>query len=163
MEKEIYTQEIEISKEDTIRSFKNLQPSLHFSVDELLYYPYLFFEHSFARKNPLSPLKGIIGSTVDGISGVAALADKAPTFQIKTVSAERLLPSTIQKHRAVQIAEDYIFRTLSTKIKVLLTPKVTLQKQLLFYRPYWIVDAKQIGKDDFRLMVDGVSGKYHPL
>ncbi|MBM7715197.1 hypothetical protein JOC94_002184 [Bacillus thermophilus] len=108
-------------------------------------------------------MKGIIGSTVDGISGVAALADKAPTFQIKTVSAERLLPSTIQKHRAVQIAEDYIFRTLSTKIKVLLTPKVTLQKQLLFYRPYWIVDAKQIGKDDFRLMVDGVSGKYHPL
>ncbi|VEF47311.1 Uncharacterised protein [Bacillus freudenreichii] len=163
MHTEIYTQDTLFSKNETEQLFHRMQPDLSFTVCNLIYYPYLFYEHSFERKNPFSPLKGNIACTVDAISGIAAIIDKAPSFIRASVSSEQIIPHEVDQEEAKMIAEDFLFRTISTKIKILLTPKMELAKYQLFHRPYWIMNVEQNKKKGFTLIVDSVSGKYHPL
>ncbi|GIN22062.1 MAG TPA: hypothetical protein DEO65_07170 [Bacillus bacterium] len=160
---EVFTLETIFSEEETEQSFQRMQPDVAFTVSHLIYYPYLFHEYSFERKNPFSPLKGNVACTVDAISGIAALVDKAPSFIKASVDSKQIISPKVDEEKAKIIAEDFLFQTISMKIKILLTPKMRLTKYLLFHRPYLILNAEQKNKKGFTLMVDSVSGKYHPL
>ncbi|WP_019416154.1 hypothetical protein [Paenisporosarcina sp. TG20] len=163
MTQDIKTQVVLYDEKEIIRYLETMNSNSSFTVKDLIYYPYMFFEHSFERKNPLSPLKGNIGSTIDAVSGIAAMVDKTPVFITDSIALEKIIPIQLDQEKAKVLADDHLFRVISSKIKVLMTPKVELLHNVLFYRPYWIVEGKRKHKKPFSLVVDSISGKFHPL
>ncbi|MGJ9457426.1 hypothetical protein [Oceanobacillus sp. CF4.6] len=159
----INTLEMSISEKEVIYSLGKMQSNISYSINNIVFYPYFFFEYSFARKNPISPLKGTVGCTIDGLSGVTALADKRPDFTTIDILKKELLPLELQEDNAQKIAIEFLFHTISRKIKVLSSPKLELKSSQLFYRSYWVVNGHQQGNKNFSLIVDSISGKYHPL
>ncbi|WP_156291379.1 hypothetical protein [Oceanobacillus salinisoli] len=159
----IKAQDIFYSKETVVHSLSKVEQNLNFTVESLVYYPYMFYEFSFQRKNPISPLKGKVGCTVDGVSGVPALTDKKPEFLNSNISKERLVPIQLDEQKARDTAEEFLYRTISKKIKVISTPNISLKDYELFYWPYWVVNGNKGEENLFTLIVDSITGKYHPL
>ncbi|WP_085993256.1 hypothetical protein [Oceanobacillus senegalensis] len=160
---EINTQEVSFTEERIIRSLGKMKAEVDFSVKNLVYYPYMFYEFDFKNSNPISPLKGNVGCTIDAISGTPALVDKRPAFIMQQLTDEKPLPVQLEGEEAKHLAQEFLYRTISRKIKVMSAPNIALKHHELFYRPCWVVSGNKGNKDTFTLIVDSISGKYHPL
>lgn len=143
--------------------FEKMDPESAYTVQRHIYYPYLFFEYMLKRKSFFHPLEGNIGCTVDGVNKIGALLDTFPRLEKKTVSRQAVIECKMELTDAKPIAESFLLNHIVNKKKILSVPKLQLTKQLLFYRPYWIVEGRRKTSRPFLLMVDAVSGKYHPL
>ncbi|ASK62447.1 hypothetical protein CFK37_09930 [Virgibacillus phasianinus] len=149
-------QEIKVYLErmDTNRSFK---------VNQLVFYPYFFFEYELESKSFFHPIGGAVGCTVDGVNGVGAVIDISPEFKEQEITAEKLIQKELDTMEAKGIAEKFLYNSISYKMKVLSMPRMKLIKQEVFYRPYWIAEGGTYSSNQFLLTVDAVTGKYHPL
>jgi hypothetical protein len=160
--KEVKTQEIFFTEKKVIRTLGQKEIETEFSIRNIVYYPYMFYEFSFKRDNPITPLRGDAACTIDAISGVPALVDKRPEFTTLEIEKEIILPTQLEESHMIELAKEFLYRTISKKIKVATAPNISLKLSNLFYRPYWIIDGRG-KKNKFTLMVDSISGKYHPL
>ncbi|WP_068676775.1 hypothetical protein [Oceanobacillus sp. Castelsardo] len=159
---EVKTQEIFFTEEKVIRTLGKKEVDTDFSIRNIVYYPYMFYEFSFKRGNPITPLKGDVACTIDAISGIPALVDKRPEFTTLKIANKNILPIQLEENQTVELAKEFLYRTISKNIKVATAPNISLKQCHLFYRPYWIIDGKA-NEHGFTLMVDSISGKYHPL
>ena len=69
----------------------------------------------------------------------------------------------LKKSEAMKIAEQFLFESIYSRMKILKMPTLKLQRQEEFYRPYWIVKGIKEKRAPFYLTVDAVTGKYHPI
>lgn len=145
---------IYLEKMDTERSFK---------VDQLVFYPYFFFEYALERKSFFHPLGGAVGCTIDAINGVGAVIDTSPNFKEKALTTKNIIQKKLDSLEAKEIAEKFLCDSISYKMKILSMPKLKLIKQEVIYRPYWIAEGGACSSNQFLLTVDAVTGKYHPL
>ncbi|WP_077328752.1 hypothetical protein [Virgibacillus siamensis] len=134
-----------------------------FIVDQLVYYPYFFFEYTLERKSFPRPTGAMVGCTVDGINGIGSLIDGSPKFKKKQIDPQNIIQKKLGSFEVSEISKDFLYDSISYKLKVLSMPKLTLTKKEVFYRPYWIAEGRKHSSDRFLLTVDAVTGKYHPL
>jgi hypothetical protein len=133
-------------------------------VLQLIFYPYYYFEYTLERKSLFYPNGGVIGCTVDGVHGAGAIVNASPFLGKQEMNCTNIVPQKMKLVEAKTIAEKYVYNTISYKMKVFSAPPIRLNRQELFYRPYWIVEGGNSNAlNRFLLTVDAVTGKYHPL
>jgi hypothetical protein len=135
-----------------------------FKVDQLVFYPYFFFEYTLERKSFFHPIGGTVGCTIDGINGVGALIDTFPDLNEQAISNQNIIQRELNLVKAKEKAEEFLYDSISYKMKILSMPKLKVAKQEVFYRPYWVAQGGGVhSSNQFLLTVDAVTGKYHPL
>lgn len=160
---EIKSQEIYFTESKVIRALEKAEPESSFLMNKLVYYPYTFLEYTFQKGGKLTPLKGEVACTIDMISGVPSLVDKRPDFMKVRVEHDGILSPSLDDHRVKVIASDFLYKTIAKKVKVLTTPNISNKQSQIFYRPYWVVEGKNQEENQFHLIVDTITGKFHPL
>lgn len=162
MDWNIKTECIHFEAQEVKKLLEKLVPNFSFTVHQLVFYPYFFFEYILEKKRSLS--KGEkIGCTIDAINGIGALTDTWPNYEHQqTYSEQSMLPGKLSKNKAKKLSEEFLYNSVLHKRKFLLLPEIRLIKQEEFYRPYWIVDSDR-GKNQFSLIVDAVTSRYHPV
>ncbi|WP_404455031.1 hypothetical protein LG329_06750 [Virgibacillus necropolis] len=163
MNEVIKAEEINFNNNEIKIYLEKMDTKNTFKVDQLVFYPYFFFEYSLDRKSFFHPIGGTVGCSIDGINGVGSIIDKVPHFSKQEVSTQNIIQKKLNTLDAEVIAEPFLYDSISYKMKILSMPKLNISKQEVFYRPYWIAKGGTHKSNQFLLTVDAVTGKYHPL
>ncbi|ADC50080.1 MULTISPECIES: hypothetical protein [Alkalihalophilus] len=158
----VCVQEKTFYEDDIPKLLSSIDPNSYYKVRSLVYYPYYLFEYRLDARGLLK-LKGNIGCTVDSISGRGAIIDQKPILNSTCNINNDCLSPKMTLDSASHIAEEYLFHSASLKMKFLSMPKMKLINQQLFYRPFWIVSYNECNKENPPMIVDGISGTYHPI
>lgn len=158
----IKTERINFKEEEVKRLLEKLESNFSFKIEQLVFYPYFFFEYSLAKKKRASQ-KEKVGCTIDAINGIGALTDTWPDYGYQQEHYEQsVMPGKLSEVEAKQISEKFLYNTILHKRKFLSLPELKLTQQEAFHRPYWIVDSDN-SKKQFSLIVDAVTSRYHPI
>ncbi|PID22035.1 hypothetical protein CSV61_07415 [Sporosarcina sp. P3] len=158
----ILLQEIEFTKEEVLLGLQQYEKETYFQVQDMIYYPYYFFEYQVSAKSLLK-FKGKAACTIDGLGGRGAIVDVRPSFSRKKEEVGLFPELVIAEEEAIDAAKRFIFDHASSKAKFVTMPKITEVQRTLFYRPFWLTDYKLDNKKSGQLIVDAISGSYHPL
>ncbi len=159
----ILVEKINFEKDETKRLLEKLDSESTYKVQHCIYYPYLFFEYSVQKKNFFDPIEGKLGCTIDGVNKIGALIDTYPLLDEKKIADGQIVNCTLSLPDAEAIAKKFLLDSILRKRKVFTIPKLKMTQQKIFYRPYWIVKGNEDKPNHFLLLVDAVSGKFHPL
>ncbi|PTX64589.1 hypothetical protein C8P63_10283 [Melghirimyces profundicolus] len=132
-------------------------------VRDFVYYPYLYLQYRLERNTRLFPKKGRVGCTVDLVSGKEAVVDTVPVIQTRTVPTEKIIGETLSPKTARKQAEAYIYSSVSVGLKWMGTLKLIQEEERVCHRPFWIMTCEWERGDPATVIVDAVSGRYHPL
>lgn len=159
----ILTQATVYEEEEVRRGLQQYDQNAEIEISKLIFYPYYFFEYEISVGGLLK-LKGKTACTVDALSGHGALIDMTPEFSNRSIQSEQLPSIQINEEEAVKVAGNFIFQNASSKGKFLTVPKIKELGVTQFYRPFWLAEYahKREGQSQ-QLIVDAVSGSYHPL
>ena len=157
----VLTQAPVYAEQDVIRGLQQYEKRAELQVSQLIYYPYYFFEYELSIRSFLK-LKGKTACTIDGISGHGALIDRQPEFSYREIEPSQI-PIEVSEDKARKAAEKFIFENASSKAKFVTTPEIEMLSSTLFYRPFWLANYGQEDHGQHQLIVDAISGGYHPL
>lgn len=144
--------------------FEKTDSDKSFRVNQLVFYPYYYFEYKLTRKSLFHPNGGVIGCAVDGVNGTGAIANTFPRLQSQEIQTQTMITEELNLSDAKTTAKKFVYDSISYKMKVFSAPPVNLTKEEKFYRPYWIIEGgDRYSQNKFMLTVDAVTGKYHPL
>ncbi|MDA8352936.1 MAG: hypothetical protein M0Z65_07050 [Firmicutes bacterium] len=132
-------------------------------VQNQVYYPYLYIQYRLQQTGGLFRKKGRIACTVDLVSGKEAIADTMPVMESRWVPVEKMIQEGVQREEARKRAEAYVYASLSVGLKWLGTPTLILEEEEICYRPFWVMSCEWERADPAKIVVDAVSGRYHPL
>lgn len=159
--KTIMTQDVLFTETEVLSGLTKIDKGAKIQMNRLIYYPYYFFEFDVKAKSLLN-FEGRVGCTIDALGGHGAIVDIQPN--LIEIRAECLTVPTIAvvKSQAAKKAKRFVFESASSKAKFLTIPIIKCISSQLFYRPFWIADYKNKEAKE-QLIVDAVSGSYHPL
>lgn len=158
----VRTESISFEKDVLKESLTKMESNVKYEIQSMIYYPYLFHEYKVEKSGLINRVGQKTGCTIDGMNKIGALVDTAPTFIFKKIKEKYIMKRIVNNNEAIEIAEQFLFESIYSRMKIVKMPRLELQRQEEFYRPYWIVKGK--GKlTSFYLTVDAVTGKYHPL
>lgn len=163
MNETIKTQDVGFNSREIKGILEKMDAGMKVVVDQLVFYPYFFFEYSLERKSFIHPNGGSVGCTIDALNGAGSLIDMSPVLNEQAISNVNIIQRKLNSTEAKDIAENFLYDSISYKMKILSMPKLKLSKQEIFFRPYWIVQGAVQSSNRFYLTVDSVTGKYHPL
>ncbi|KZR57749.1 hypothetical protein [Pseudobacillus badius] len=158
----ILAQKPVLAQEEVLRGLQQYDRRAKVQISQMILYPYYFFEYTLRAKSLLK-LNGKVACTIDALSGQGALADVQPEFSSSPAKEGGMLPVAVAKDEAKRLAENFIIHTLSQKTKFLTVPRLHLADSSLFYRPFWLAQYRRAAHGQQQLIVDAVSGSYHPL
>ncbi|KMY55851.1 hypothetical protein AC623_19490 [Bacillus sp. FJAT-27231] len=158
----ILTQKPVFAEKEILRGLQQYDRQANVHMNGMVFYPYYFFEYDISAKSLLK-LQGKIACTIDALSGQGAMVDVQPEFSTYLMEGEEVLPITIAENEAEPLAERFISQTLSQKAKFITIPRLHLSSCSLFYRPFWLAKYTKPGRGQQPLIVDAISGSYHPL
>lgn len=161
--KALKTERISFEKELLKNALEKMDNQVTYDIHSLIYYPYLFLEFQVEKRGLINRVGQKVGCTIDGMNKIGALVDEAPEFIFKSMKETSIMKSSISNSEAIQIAEQFLFESIYSRMKILKVPTLKLQRQEKFYRPYWIVKGNKEKRVPFFLTVDAVTGKYHPI
>lgn len=163
MKKSILAEKISFTKSSLKKSLKSLESNVIYDIKGIVYYPYLFFEFKVNDRRSESKTGKAMGCTIDGINKLGSLVDRPPQYYEQMIDQKFVMNMLITKQEALAIAERFLLEAITTRIKILRVPTLTLNNHSEFYRPYWIVEGERAEKGSFFITVDAVTGKYHPI
>ncbi len=131
-------------------------------VQRMVYYPYLWVHYVYTVKTFLGKRSIRAYILVDLLNNIAATADQFD-YEAVLVESESLIPIGVEQETAIKTAETYLLHSAVHKMKTLLLPQAEVQKQETLYKPFWIVKCMDRKRRSFRVLVDGVTGKYEIL
>jgi len=150
-------------EEEVRRGLQQYDKNTEIEISKLIFYPYYFLEYEISVGGLLK-LKGKTACTIDALSGYGALIDMTPEFSKHSIQSNQLPSIEINEEEAVRMAGNFIFQNASSKGKFITTPKIKELGVTQFYRPFWLAKyAHRIEEESQQLIVDAVSGSYHPL
>ncbi|ARD48902.1 hypothetical protein [Sporosarcina sp. P33] len=155
-------QEIEFTEEEVLHGLRQYEKQTYFQIQDVIYYPYYFFEYQVSAKSLLK-FNGKAACTVDALGGRGAMVDVRPVFYERKVENGRIPGLVIEENEAIAIAKRFVFDNASSKAKFVTMPKIIEVQRNLFYRPFWLADFKLQNNKQGQLIVDAISGSYHPL
>ncbi|MBM7583999.1 hypothetical protein JOC86_000536 [Bacillus pakistanensis] len=153
---------VSIEPQSIISLLKKQDEKANYYLERLVYYPYYFFKYKIKAKGLLK-IDGYLGCTIDSISARGAIIDHSPSFIKEDLQNKACIPYSLTLLDAKNEAEDFLNHSASLKLKFFSIPKMVLDQQELFFRPYWIISDKKKRAHYPPIMIDAVSGKYHPL
>jgi hypothetical protein len=156
----LLTQEITFVEQDVLLGLQQYDMKAEVRISNLIFYPYYFFEYEVNAKSLLR-FKGKVGCTVDALEGRGAIVDVQPEFLQRRIDAEYVPEVQVCEKQAREIADKFVFDNASSRAKFITIPKIKLLSSTLFYRPFWLAEYDQEGQR--QLIVDAISGSYHPL
>jgi hypothetical protein len=156
----LLTQEITFVEQDVLLGLQQYDKEAEVRISNLIFYPYYFFEYEVNAKSLLR-FKGKVGCTVDALEGRGAIVDVQPEFLQRRIDAEYVPEVQVCEKQAREIADKFVFDNASSRAKFITIPKIKLLSSTLFYRPFWLAEYDQEGHS--QLIVDAISGSYHPL
>lgn len=157
----ILTQEVVFAETEVLNGLLQMDKEAEIKMNRLIYYPYYFFEFDVKAKSLLK-FTGTVGCTIDALGGHGAIVDVQPELIKLQVERVKIPSITVGKSEAIKKAESFVFESASSKAKFITIPSVKNISEQLFYRPFWLADYTN-GKAHEQLIVDAVSGSYHPL
>lgn len=161
--KVLKTERISFEKELLKDALEKMDDQVTYDIQSLIYYPYLFHEFKVEKRGLINRVGQKVGCTIDGMNKIGALVDVTPEFMYTSIKERNIMKSSTDKSEAMKIAEQFLFESIYSRMKILKMPTLKLQRQEEFYRPYWIVKGIKEKRAPFYLTVDAVTGKYHPI
>lgn len=131
-------------------------------VQKLVYYPYLWVHYLYTVKTFLGKRSIRAYILVDLLHNIASTSD-AFDYEEAAVEAETVIPSKTDLQTAGETAKTYLLHSAIHKMKTLLLPEAEVQDQKEIYKPFWIVKCTNRDRHSFRVLVDGLTGKYEIL
>ncbi len=123
-----------------------------------LFYPYFWFHLRFEVGTLLGKSVLRVECLVDARTQVSSTSDPFELDPVEADEAEVVAPR-LEVAEALRLAERYASYVVKSRRKALVTPKREVLDQRLVYKPFWIVDCAEA----YTLLVDGVTGGFHPL
>lgn len=157
----VLTQELEFPERQVKRLMKGLEKRSMIKIENLVYYPYYFFEFDVSVKTVVG-LKGKTACTVDALDGKCALVDVFPQLIQYEIETDFQLEIVITENEARKTAKYFISENISKKVKFLKVPEIKFSSETLYYRPFWLISLTKY-KEQSLIIVDAISGNYHPL
>lgn len=127
------------------------------------YYPYYFVQYRLRGKMLFMRVNKRVGCTVDLVSGREALVDAPLEPCRETVPRDSVLEGNLTELNARERAKSYVYYAVSMKIKLLGSVELIQERELLYHRPFWLVTCEWPDEEPISIIVDGVSGRFHPL
>lgn len=158
----LLTQDIAFSEQDVLLGLQQYDREARIQINNLIFYPYYFFEYEVNAKSLLR-FKGKVGCTVDALAGRGAIVDVQPEFLQRQIGTEYVPSVVISVDEARRVADRFVFDNASSKAKFVTVPKIQVLSSVLFYRPFWLAEYSQDKHGQHQLIVDAISGGYHPL
>ncbi len=149
-------------EQDVLRGLQKYEKQAEIHINKLIYYPYYFFEYELSIRSLLK-LNGKTACTIDALSGHGALIDMQPEFLHREIEAEQIPDIEVSEEEARKAADKFIFENASSKAKFITIPKIQMLSSTLFYRPFWLAEYGLDEHGQRQLIVDAISGSYHPL
>ncbi|MFC5589493.1 hypothetical protein ACFPRA_11375 [Sporosarcina soli] len=158
----VLMQEPVYGEQDVLRGLQQYEKQAKMNVRKLIFYPYYLFEYELGIRSLLK-LKGKTACTIDALSGYGALIDVQPEFSHRQIEAGQAPAIQIDEDEAREAAGQFIFENAMSKAKFVTVPDIQLLTSTLFYRPFWLVEYRLEAYEPKSLIVDAISGSYHPL
>lgn len=158
----ILAQEPVYDEQDVVNGLRQYERQAEMYARKLIYYPYYLFEFELKIRSLLG-VKGKTACTIDAISGHGALIDVQPDFLQRQIEIEQIPSIEVSEDEAKRAAGKFIFQNATAKAKYVTIPKIQMLGSTLFYRPFWLVEYKLEEYAERQLIVDAISGSYHPL
>ncbi len=131
-------------------------------VQKLVYYPYLWTHYEYTVKTILGKRSVRAYILVDLIHNIASTSDSFDYEDI-SVDEEIIIPRKIDVETAGETAKTYLLHSAVHKMKTLLLPEARIRERREIYKPFWIVKCVNRNRESFRVLVDGLTGKYEIL
>ncbi|MCF7928961.1 MAG: hypothetical protein K9L68_08620 [Spirochaetales bacterium] len=131
-------------------------------IQRRIYYPYYWVHFHYSVKTVLGKRDIEAYCFVDLINNLASTADR---FESETISvpANNVLQSKMDEEAAYKTARTYLLHSSIHKMKALLLPKYEIVQKAFVYKPFWIARCTNANREQFHMLVDGVTGKYEAL
>ncbi len=131
-------------------------------VQRIIYYPYFWYYFRYRVKTIFGVREIHVPCIVDSRNKQAATVDE---FEIETINTDPVdvLEPKIRDEEALKIAKSYVVHVVIHRLKSLLFPELELEGRKFLYKPFWIVKCTNRKNESFKVMVDGITGKYQIL
>jgi hypothetical protein len=127
------------------------------TLERELFYPYYWFLMRASWTTLFGPRGGRLCCLVDARTRVVSTSDPFET-ETAAAPAASVLGSTLEEEDAERLARRAARRTLGRIQRALAPPAFELLDHALLHKRFWV--AREGGR---RLLVDGVTGRVHPL
>lgn len=131
-------------------------------VERRLFYPFRFVSLRCSTRTLLGESAMRVACLVDARTRLCATADP---FELEELAAshDEILEATLDELDSRRIAERYVAYVVRRRRKALANPKLEVLESVLVYKPFWIVGCSEGNSRQFRVLVDGVTGGFHPI
>lgn len=138
--------------------------SAHFSpqIQKKIFYPYYWVHFEYEVKTILGKRKIQAYTLVDMLENQAATADHFEPVTVDT-EEENILTPHIDPAQALKTARTYLVHSAIHTMKALLFPRSTVISEVHLHKPFWIVRCDNRQGERFRVIVDGLTGKFQIL
>ncbi len=127
-----------------------------------IYYPYFWFHLRYATRTLLGKSSVRLSCLVDTRTGLASTADPFDVERLDP-NAGALMEPRLAEDDALRIAHRHGAYVVRNGRKALSVPEVTVLERCQVYKPFWIVDGTKRRASTFRVLVDGLTGRFHVL
>ena len=131
-------------------------------VERRLFYPFLFVSLRCSTRTLLGENAMRVACLVDARTRLCATVDPFELEEL-VVSQGEILEATLDELDGCHIAERYVAYVLRRRHKALASTKVEVFETALVYKPFWVVSCAEEDSRRFRVLVDGVTGGFHPI
>lgn len=151
-----------IDRNDALRMVSGYSSSFTPQIQKRIYYPYYWVHFEYTVKTILGSRTIQAYCLVDLINNQAATAD---SFQWESleIEEENILQPEISAETALGTARSYLLHSSIHTMKALLCPEKKVLAEKVMYKPFWIVRFENEKKERFRLLVDGMTGKFQVI
>lgn len=131
-------------------------------VERKLFYPFHWFLLRSSTRTLLGESALRVSCLVDGRTGLCATADPFVLEDVRP-SRDDILDAKLGELEACRIAERYVAFVARRRQKALVSPGLELLQTRLVHKPFWVLGCREGSGPSFRMLVDGVTGGFHPL
>ena len=133
-----------------------------FRAERKLYYPYFWFGFRSDAPTVFGTSSASWSGLVDARTGLGYTADR---FDLERIDSDEpdLLDTRLTEAEALAVAQRYVGYVARSRRRALVSPVLKTLSQRLIYKPFWIVEGTMPDRPRFRILVDGVTGRFHPI
>lgn len=130
---------------------------------DLLYYPYLKIIYTVKGSAFVKRYNGHVVCTVDMANGRESMATSHG--DIEEIEADDILvmPVTQDREKVLKNASLFVGTEVIKKVKVLSIPNIEYVHDEIFYKPFYIIECKNIEAESFYLMFDTITAEFTVL
>lgn len=131
-------------------------------AERRLYYPYYWYLFRYHVRTFLGTSAMPVSCLVDARTGLGATSEPF-TRERLDVRDDDVLPPRLGEVEARRIAERYCGYVVGRRRKALVATEVEVIKHAVVHKPFWVVTCARERETAFQMLVDGITGGFHPL